>query len=57
MKVDGQPRVTSRLKRPWMLVVTTDLKKCDLSKALAQDRLECRNIIHVASPNIVGTRL
>ena len=40
-----------RLKRTW-IVVTIDLKKC---KAL--DRLQWRNIIHAANPNIVGTRL
>ena len=40
-----------------MDVVRLDLKKCNLSKVLAQDRSERRNIIHVAdNRNIVGTR-
>ena len=40
-----------------MDVVRTDLKKCNLSEDLAQDRLEWRKIIHVLGPNIVGTEL
>ena len=50
MQVDGPPRGRGRLKRTWMEVVTIDLKKCNLSKDLAWDALECRNIIHVAEP-------
>ena len=34
-----------------------DMKKCNFSKDLAQDRSDWRNRIHVADPNIVGTRL
>ena len=37
MKVDGPPRGRSRLKRTWMEVVKTDIKKCTLSEDLAQD--------------------
>ena len=40
-----------------MEVVTINSKKCNLSEDLAHDRLEWRNIIHVADPNTVGTRL
>ena len=40
-----------------MNVVKIDMKKCNLSKDLIQDRLEGRNRIHVADPIIVGTRL
>ena len=40
-----------------MEVVKMDLKKCNLSKNLAQDGLKWRNIILIADPNIVGTRL
>ena len=38
----------------WMEVVKIDLKKCNLSKDLAQASSEWRNKIHVADPNIVG---
>lgn len=46
-----------RMKRTWMEVVTLNLKKCNLSKALVLDRSECGNRVHVAAPTIVGTRL
>lgn len=39
------------------IVVKIDLKKCNLSKDLAQDRLEWKNITHVADPNILGIML
>ena len=45
------------VSRTWMEVIRIDLKKCNLSKDLAQDRLEWRNKIHVADPNIVGTTI
>ena len=57
MQVDGPPRVRGRPMRMWMEVVRLDIKKCNLSKDWAQDRLEWRNMIHVANPNIVGIRL
>ena len=57
MKVDGPPRERGRPKRTWMEVVKIDMKKCNLSEDLAQDRSKWRNIIRVADPNIVGTRL
>ena len=38
-------------------VVKIDMKKCNLSEDQAQDRLEWRNRIRVANPNIVGKRL
>ena len=41
----------------WMEVVWIDMEKCNLSEDLAQDRLEWRNRIHVANPNIVGAWL
>lgn len=37
-----------------MDVVRIDLKKSNLPEDLALDRLEWRNNIHVADPNIVG---
>lgn len=37
--------------------VVKDLKKCDLSENLVQDRLESRNNIRVVELNIIGTRL
>ena len=40
-----------------MEVVGTNMRKRNLSKDLAKDRREWQNIIHVADPNIVGTRL
>ena len=46
-----------RLKRTWMKVVRLHMKKYNLSEDLAQDKPALRNIIHVADPNIVGTRL
>ena len=57
MQVGGLPRGRGRSKRMWMEVVELDLKKCNLSEDLAQDRPKWRNIIHVANPNIVRTRL
>ena len=57
MKVDGPPRGRSRSKGTWMEVVKIDMKKCNLSEDLAQDRSEWRNKICVADPNIVWTRL
>ena len=45
------------LSNLWMEVEKIDLRTCNLFKDLAQDRLECWNIIHVTDPNIVGTRL
>ena len=57
MQVDGPPRGRGRPKRMWIKVVKIDMKKYNLSENLAQDKLEWRNIIHVADPNIVGTRL
>ena len=56
MQVNGPPRRWRGPKRMWMEVVTIDLKKCNLSRELAPDRLEWRNRIHIANPNIVGTR-
>ena len=41
----------------WMKVIRIDLKKGNLSKDLTSSRLEWTNIIHVADPNIDGTRL
>ena len=55
--VDGPPTESDRPKRTWMNVVKIDLKKCNLCEDLAQDRSEWRNIIRVADPSIVGTRL
>ena len=40
MIVDGLPRERSKLKRMWMEVVKIDIKKCNLSKILTQDRSE-----------------
>ena len=57
IEVDGPPRRRGRLKRTSMEVLRIDLRKCNLSEDLAQDRLEWRNKIHVIDPNIVGTRL
>ena len=37
-----------------MEVVKLDLKKCNLCKDLARDRLEWRNRIHVADPTQLG---
>ena len=47
MKADGPPRVRGRPKRTWMEVVKINMRKCNLSKDLAQDRSEWRNKIHV----------
>ena len=38
-----------------MEVVKLNIKKCNLSEDLAQDRSKWRNKICVADPNIVGT--
>ena len=57
VKVDDPPRGRGRPKRMCMKLVKIDLKKCNLSKDLAQDRLEWRNRIRVADPIIVETRL
>ena len=57
MQVEGPPRRRGRSKRTCMEVVMIDLKKSNLFEDLAEDRLEWRNIIHVAEPNIVGRRL
>ena len=56
MKVDGPVRGRSRPKRTWMEIVKIDMKY-GLSEDLAWDRSEWRNRIHVADPNLVGTRL
>ena len=57
IQVDDPLRGRNRPKRIWMEVVKIDLKKCNLSEDLAQARSEWRNKIHVADPNLVGTRL
>lgn len=58
MQVDGPPQGRDRPKRMWMEVVTIDLKKCNISEDLVQDRSERRNKIHVAAnPIIAGARL
>ena len=57
MKVDGLPRKIGRSKITWMKVVKIDIKKCNLSEDLTQNRLEWRNKISVADSNIVVTRL
>ena len=57
MKVDGLPRGRDRPKRTWMEVLKIDMKTCNLSEDLAQDKSEWRNTICVADPNTVGTRL
>ena len=41
----------------WMDVVKIDLKKYNLLEDLAHDRLEWRNRVHVADPNLARTRL
>jgi hypothetical protein len=53
MKVDGLPRGRGRLKRTWMKVVKINMKKCNLSENLAQDRSEWRNRIRAADPKIM----
>lgn len=40
-----------------MKIVNLDLKKCNLSDDLTQNRSERRNRIQVADPNMVGTML
>lgn len=37
LQIDGPPRGSDRSKRPWMEVVKTYVKKCNLSNDLAQD--------------------
>ena len=41
MQVDGPLRGRGRTRRTWMEVVQLDLKKCNLSKDMVQDRSEC----------------
>ena len=55
LQVDGPPRRRGRLKRTE--AVKINIKKCNLSEGLTQDRSEWRNKIDVANPNIVRTRL
>ena len=38
MQVDGPPRKRGRRKGTWMEVVRIDMKKCNLSEDLAEDR-------------------
>lgn len=38
-----------RLKRTWMKVIRIDLKTCNLTENLLQDRSEWKNIIYVAN--------
>ena len=57
MKTDCPLRGRGRPKRTYKKIVKIDLNKCNLSKDLAQDRLEWRNKIRVGDPKIVGTRL
>ena len=54
MQVNGPPRGMARPKRMWMEVVKIDLKKCNLSEDLAQNRSEWRNRIHIANPTYLG---
>ena len=56
-RVDGPARGRGRSKRTWMEVKKIDLKKCNISNNVAQDRSKWRNNTHVADPNIFGTRL
>ena len=53
MQVDDPPRGRGGPKRTWMEDAKIDLKKCDLSEDLAQDRSEWRNITHVADSNMM----
>ena len=48
MQVDGPSRRRCRPKRMWMEVVKIDLKKCNLSEDLAQDKSQWKNKIHIA---------
>lgn len=57
MQVDGPLRERGRPKRTWVKVVKIYMKNCNLSEDWARDKLERRNIVHVADFNIVGTRL
>ena len=54
MQVDGSPMERDRPKRTWMEMVKIDLKKCNLSKDLVEDRSEWRNKINVVDPHIVA---
>ena len=56
MQVDGPPRKRGRPKRMWIEVVRIDNKKCNPSKYLAKDRLECRKQISCSDPSIVRTK-
>ena len=51
--VNAPSRRRARSKRTWKEVVRIDLKKCNLSKDLAKDRVEWQNRIHVVDPNII----
>ena len=53
----GPSRNKSSPKRTWIELARIDPKKCNLYEDLVSDRLEWRSKIHVADPNIVGTRL
>ena len=53
MYVDCLPRGRGKPKRTWMEVVTLDLKKSNLSDALAQDGLEWRIRINVADQGLI----
>ena len=50
MNVDGPPKERGRPKRMWMEVLKMDIKKCNLSGDLAQDKSEWRNRIRVTNP-------
>lgn len=55
MQVDGPLKY--RPKKTWMEVAHIDLKMCNPSEHLGQDKLEWRNRILVANLSIVGRRL
>ena len=57
MQVDGPTTKTGWSKRTWMEVVKIYLNKCNLSKDLALKQIKIENIIHVANPNIIETRI
>ena len=50
MKVDGSPKGRGRPKRMWIEVVKIDMKMCNLSEDLAQDRSEWKNRIRITQP-------
>ena len=54
---DGPLRKRGRPKKIWMEVVRIDLKKYNLSKDFANERLEWKNRIHIANLKIVRTKL